>query len=453
MSDNEMTLWMRIKTAFDAMGSKQAEQSIEGLKQKSKEADTSIDQQNKRLSQAGQVAGRAAEQISTVAGAMGSAGGAAGQAAAGVRLLAGSIQTMVASGGGIAGLLAAVALLLTSKLVNWLIDVRKETKELNDQASKAERSINAMADVTFEKIISETEKMRESAAAAADQYDRILASRDKLLSAREKADLAQIEYEKQKALAEVAPGDRLGRQNVETEYARRAADTSAKAEDTRRIYEIASAEARVEVLKSSVQKALDDISKLENVRANSESKLWKDESKVTVGMDRTERADWEKGLQDQRDRIARQGKDIDDQREALQRLKSDLMIADTNLEVAKVNQRTQGTQKSSKGLARGDEDAQFNYGVEQQITDKKKEWDERQKKEAELQKKFTEERDDVRKIDNGGKGDRDKEIRERDAALKALREYRQESTAFYSELKAEMEKLREAIRNNPSQNS
>lgn len=453
MADNEMTLWMRIKTAFESMGSKQAEQSIDALKQKSKEADTSLDQQNKRLGQAGQVAGRAAEQISTVAGAMGNVGGAAGQAAAGVRLLAGSIQTIVASGGGIAGLLAAVALLVTSKLVNWLIDVRKETKDLNDQASKAERSINAMADITFDKIIGETEKMRESAAAAADQYDRILASRDKLLSAREKADLAQIEYEKQKALAEVDPGDRLGRQNVETEYARRAADASAKAEDTRRIYEIASAEARVEVLKSSVQKALDEIARLENVRSSSESKLWKDESKVTVGMGREERTEWEKGLQEQRDRIARQGKDIEDQREALQRLKSDLMIADTNLEVAKVNQRTQGTQKASKGLARGDEDAQFNYGVEQDLQKIDTERKNRERKIAEANATYQKEQSEYRAVLNGGRGDKEKEKREADQALKNLRDLKEDFSKFMSESGRLYEQMREAIRNNPSQNS
>ena len=77
----------------------------------------------------------------------------------------------------------------------------------------------------------------------------------------------------------------------------------------------------------------------------------------------------------------------------------------------------------------------------------------RRERDAELSFAADKESSDVRKINNGlAKGDLAKEIRERDAALKALADYRRDSVSFYADLRSEMEKLREAIKNNPAQN-
>lgn len=268
MSDQEMSLIMRIRSMFDGGGAKEATDAQGKLVTASKAATDATGQGSKALGQAGQVAGRAAEQIGTVAGAMGSAGGAAGQAAAGVRLLSGAIQTMTTAGGGLAGLLAAVALLATSALVNWLVKVSGETKNLNEQAKKTNDVLTSMGKITFDAITAQQEKLRKSASDTADQYERILAAKNRMASAQEQADLAQLDYEKSVDLSKASRSDPFASRRIEAEYAAKAAAVSQEAERSRQNNEVAIAESKVNDLRTQAAISDNEVARKSAVKAN-----------------------------------------------------------------------------------------------------------------------------------------------------------------------------------------
>lgn len=242
MSENEMSLVMRIRSLFDGSGAKAAADAQTELAAKSKTATAATAEGTKNLQQAGQVASRAAEQISTVATAMGNTGGAAGQAAAGVRLLSGAIQTLTTAGGGLKGLLAAVALLATSALVNWLVKTAAKTKELNEQAGKTNDALTAMSKITLDAINAQQDKLRKSASDTADQYERILQAKNRMLSSQEQADLAQNDYEKAVDLSRAPKDDQFAARRIEAEYAAKAAAISQEAERQRKNNEVAIAD-------------------------------------------------------------------------------------------------------------------------------------------------------------------------------------------------------------------
>lgn len=245
MADNEMSLVMRIRSLFDGTGAKAAADAQKELAAKSKSASDATAAGSKNLQQAGQVASRAAEQISTVATAMGNTGGAAGQAAAGVRLLSGAIQTLTTAGGGLKGLLAAVALLATSALVNWLVKTAAKTKELNEQAGKTNDALTAMSKITLDAINAQQEKLRKTASDTADQYERILQAKNRMLSSQEQADLAQNDYEKAVELSRAPKDDQFAARRIEAEYAAKAAAISQEAERQRKNNEVAIADSKL----------------------------------------------------------------------------------------------------------------------------------------------------------------------------------------------------------------
>lgn len=240
-----MSLVMRIRSLFDGTGAKAAADAQKELAAKSKTASDATAAGTKNLQQAGQVASRAAEQISTVATTMGNTGGAAGQAAAGVRLLSGALQTLTSVGGGLKGLLAAVALLATSALVNWLVKTAAKTKELNEQAGKTNEALTAMSKITLDAINAQQEKMRKTASDTADQYERILQAKNRMLSSQEQADLAQNDYEKAVELSRAPKDDQFAARRIEAEYAAKAAAISQEAERQRKNNEVAIADSKL----------------------------------------------------------------------------------------------------------------------------------------------------------------------------------------------------------------
>lgn len=472
---------MRIRSLFDGSGAKAAADAQADLAAKSKTASDATAGASKNLQQAGQVAGRAAEQIGTVAGAMGSAGGAAGQAAAGVRLLSGAIQTMTAAGGGLAGLVAAIALLATSALVNWLVKVSGETKKLNEEAGKTNDALTAMSKITLDAINAQQEKLRKSASDTADQYERILEAKNRMLSSQEQADLAQNDYEKAVAMSKADKGDQFAARRIEAEYAAKAAAISQEAERQRRNNEVAIADSKLKNYRDAAasydtqagQKEAElayqmrQLEKMEREKKAAQTMAAEENARLGSIMPNAGQKYEDKAakLTDQignlQAAIVENTKQIKEDREKAAAARDQAKVAEWDALNARTDRAGFDTRISASVREQRNAFESIDYEQNEaakeaarQLRAKEKAWRERGEGEADLQSRFINEADDVRKIDNGmAKGDRNKEIRERDAALKALQEYRKDSVDFYAELRAEMEKLREAIRNNPSQNS
>lgn len=457
-----MSLVMRIRSLFDGSGAKAAADAQKELAAKSKTASDATAAGSKILQQAGQVASRAAEQISTVATAMGNTGGAAGQAAAGVRLLSGAIQTLTTAGGGLKGLLAAVALLATSALVNWLVKTAAKTKELNEQAGKTNDALTAMSKITLDAINAQQEKMRKTASDTADQYERILQAKNRMASAQEQADLAQLELDKAVDISRASKSDPFAARRIEAEYAAKAAAVSAEAERQRQNNQVAVAESKVKALREQAALADNEVNQKTALQSHDQQRL----EEMKRGLNVSSLSDDErKKLTDQIGELEASIKDV---AKAIEDAKARGDAARSQLPSAELDVLTERTVRAGNDIrnrAQGVQDRNAMAGIDydqseaakeaaRQLRAKEKAWRERGEGESDLQSRFINEANDVRKIDNGmAKGDRNKEIRERDAALKALQEYRKDSVDFYAELRAEMEKLREAIRNNPAQNS
>ncbi len=244
-----MSLVMRIRSLFDGSGAKAAADAQKELAAKSKTASDATAAGSKNLQQAGQVASRAAEQIGSVATVMGATGGAAGQAAAGVRLLAGALQTISTVGKGIVGVLGAIVMVLSSVLVNWLLKTANKTKELNEQAEKTEGILTDMSKITMDAITSQFDKLRDSVSGAADQVERMIAAKNRMLTAQEQADLAQLDLEKAKALSKADRSDPFASKRIEAEYAAKAVDVTSSAEKARKTNDIALAESKLKELR------------------------------------------------------------------------------------------------------------------------------------------------------------------------------------------------------------
>lgn len=461
MADQEMSLIMRIRSVFDPGGAKEAAGAQADLASKSKAAGAATDASGKTLAATGQVAGRAAEQIGTVAASMGATSGAAGQAAAGVRLLSGALQTMNSAGGGLKGLLAAVVLLVASALVNWLIKVAGESKKLNEEAGKTNSVLTAMSKITLDAITSQQEKMRASASGTADQYERVLAAKNRMSSAQEQADLAQLDYEKAVDLSQAPKGDQFAARRIEAEYAAKAAAISQEAERTRQNNEVAIAESKVKELRGTAANADAEAGRISALKSNDQQRLEDMQRRASSPALKSEdREKLEKEIGELQLSIADLAKSIEAAQGKGAAARSQLPSAELDVLTSRTVRAGNDIRNRAQGMEGRNVMSDISYDQSQaaedarrKIRDGEEAMRDRKNRDSELQSTFNEENNDLRKIDNGGKGDRDKEKRERDAALKALQEFRHDSTSFYSDLRSELEKLRESVRNNPAQAS
>ncbi len=456
-----MSLVMRIRSLFDGSGAKAAADAQTELAAKSKTASDATAAGTKNLQQAGQVAGRAAEQIGTVAGAMGSAGGAAGQAAAGVRLLSGAIQTMTTAGGGLAGMLAAVSLLATSALVNWLVKVSGETKKLNEQAGKTNDSLTAMSKITFDAITSQTEKLRAAAAGAADEYERVLSARNRMSSAQEQADLAQIELRKLQRLERADPKDEFLRRRIEAEAAAQSAAVRNSAEAERRSNEILIAQRKVEELREQIRIDESDAARKEAVVSADRSRLAQMRQKKAFYDDNPDGRD--DAAQQRLDiaigqlaaSINANTKAVAELRDAAAAKRSQLSAAEMDVLTAHTSRATVDVSAAAAGVsARSDM-----QDIRRDAADRAREIAEKRAaddaKAAALRKTTSDEYRDV--IKSRHRGDTAEELAKQLAEYKkasaAEAEFRAEIVKQRAKDKAELERLTEALRNNPGQNN
>lgn len=392
---------------------------------------------------------------------MGATGGAAGQAAAGVRLLSGAIQTMTTAGGGLPGLLSAVSLLAASSLVNWLVRCSKETKDLNEQARTTEGALTKMSKVTFDAITAQTEKLRSAAAGAADQYERVLSARNRMSSAQEQADLAQIELRKLQRLERADPKDEFGRRKIEAEAAAQSAAVSTNAEAERRSNEILIAERKLEELRQQAALAEAEAARKASVVDSQRSRYDQmGQTKAFYEANPEGRTDEQRqaldiAMGELAASINANTKAVEEARAKAEEARSQIGPAEMDVLTSRTTRATSditgsanaASARSSMADIRADAAARA-----KELADKRAADDKRQ---ADLLKARNDEYKDVGTAKRTGASSEAlaKELAEFKAASKAESDFRAEIVKQRKLDKAEIERLTEALKNFPAQNN
>ncbi len=448
MADNEMSLIMRIRSLFDGSGSKQAADDV-----------AEIGKASKAMSDTTRAAAGSTEKSFAAINAATAVtqGGVMGVGQA-VKNLAGQFPSLNAALGPVGLALAAFAA--------W----KKAIDAVRESSASLARG-------RFDTTIGNQEASVRSLARAYDELQRSISSAEdarKRLSdaesakddARLAADLAKLELAQAEAQAALDPGDAFGRRRVDLDFAARRSsvtDAAALRKADRELANIrgegATQEATKRAAEETVKELQDRFSTLGAEYAARNAKTTRD----------IEAAWTPKGKQDAAERgekdLARIAAAMESVAAKLTAATETRDAAERNLftlgEKAEVNrmsrdalvtrQRT-GQVNASMSGAELSRDVQAEQArLQRKLRDGEISMRDRRERDGELSQNLQREQADVRRVGETGKGDAAKEKKERDAALKALQDFRRDSTVFYSDLRAEMEKMREAIRNNPSQ--
>jgi hypothetical protein len=454
MSDNQQDLTLRLQFVADTKGADQASKTIDQLKKTAEGANNQLGDQNKKLQAAGQVAGRAAEQISSVASACGATGGAATQAAAGVRLLSGAINTLVQAGGGLKGLLAAVALLAASALVNWLVKTAAKTKDLKEQAAKTNDVLTAMSKITLDAINTQQEKLRKSSSDTADQYERILAAKNRMMSAQEQADLAQLDYEKAVALSGADKSDPFASRRIEADFAARASVVSSTAERARQNNEISVSESKVNSLRGQASLSDTEADRIAAVKSAAENRMEGLQRRRNIStLTDDERKQLDEDIGNLNTEIKNLAKAIETAQAKADAARSQLSSAELDVLTARTSRaaldiRTRAnTREGANAVSALDYDQRTS--AQETLAKAKEKQDSAMKRAGELRSDTAAEYGDLRKA-RSGNGDVEKELAEYKEAYRKEAEFRAEFTKILRETKAETAKALEALKNLPN---
>jgi hypothetical protein len=251
MSDENMSLKMKIDTSYNGTGTKAAAKGIENLGTKQKTATKSSKALTSQTQALGSKTSQAAGMVGQLAQGLGASGGAAGKFGGTIGFAGAAVSGLT---GGIGGLLAVIGAGAIAAWIKWnnKVALAKETlRKFREEIDKNKLAMQQAKLTTLSTFYNDLTTAIDQASAAQSRLNQAMAAADSV----EKAErMAQLELEEKKALNKIAPDKSLARSETAASFAtkRRELDQEFNERSYKRVSE-------------ATARALDDATKKQSV--------------------------------------------------------------------------------------------------------------------------------------------------------------------------------------------
>jgi len=212
-----MDIWIKIRSLFEDSGVKEATDAQSKLSSAAKASGDATAQGGRNLQQTGQAAGRAAEMVASLTGAMGASSPAAAQMSSGIRVLKSLIEGSSAGFLGLATVIVGVGISAWSAYQKKVEESKKKIAELLDAltSAKIETATKHIDDISD--AFGRVEKSISAVRAA--QVDLAAAWQDLNKAGQDIADMELNRREKEQ-LSQLSPTDTAGSVSVKNRFAK-----------------------------------------------------------------------------------------------------------------------------------------------------------------------------------------------------------------------------------------
>lgn len=249
MSDQDMSLRVKIETAYDGKGSKEAINEVNKLNDATKQTDQTNKQFSASINQSGQSLGRAAETAGSLATALDAGGPAASKMGGAVRGLSSIVSGATQGIAGLASVLMAAALTAYIKYQKKVEEAKEALLKFREEVDANKLALQQTEISNISTFYNDLSSAIDKASASQARLNQAMAAADSV----EKAErMALLDLEEKRSLNQLPAGDSLARSETSASFAtqRRELDQEFQARSAERVAETA-AKALADALEKS----------------------------------------------------------------------------------------------------------------------------------------------------------------------------------------------------------
>lgn len=249
MSDQDIALKLKIETAYDGKGSKEAIDEVNKLNDATKKTDQTNKEFSASINQSGQSLGRAAQTAGSLATALDAGGPAASKMGGAVRGLSSIVSGATQGIAGLASVLMAAALTAYIKYQQKVEEAKEALLKFREEVDKNKLALQQTEISNISTFYNDLSSAIDKASASQARLNQAMAAADSV----EKAErMALLDLEEKRSLNQLPAGDSLARSETSASFAtqRRELDQEFAARSAERVAETA-AKALADALEKS----------------------------------------------------------------------------------------------------------------------------------------------------------------------------------------------------------